>query len=218
MEQKKRKLHNSRGASLLMALLVVLVVMMVSVVILSAASANAGRLKRNQAEEQAYLTVSSAARLMRDSIADENVVYILNTTVVTQYTDDEGNPHTSKDDQGATPVADTLPFGTVINSLMDGVTKNTAKRSFVIAAPNMGDVQVDAVMSTMDKDMYSITALLYLAGQPASNCCVQLIFEGKHNTISTTTENTTTTVESVKWETHTMEKGEMPTPTATPAP
>ena len=84
--------------------------------------------------------------------------------------------------------------------------------------PNMGDVQVDAVMSTTDKDMYSITALLYLAGQPASNCCVQLIFEGKHNTISTTTENTTTTVESVKWETHTMEKGEIPTPTATPAP
>ena len=216
--KSRQKLHNSRGASLLMALLVVLVVMMVSVVILSAASANAGRLKRNQAEEQAYLTVSSAARLMRDSIADERVVYILNTTVVTQYTDDEGNVSYVTDDRGATPVADTLPFGTVINSLMDGVTKNTAKKSFVIAVPNMGDVQVDAVMSTMDKDMYSITALLYLAGQPASNCCVQLIFEGKHNTISTTTENTTTTVESVKWETHTMEKGEMPTPTATPAP
>lgn len=211
--KSRQKLHNSRGASLLMALLVVLVVMMVSVVILSAASANAGRLKRNQAEEQAYLTVSSAARLMRDSIADERVVYILNTTVVPQYTDEEGNPQ-PPDDQGATPVDESLPFGAVLNSLVEDVESNTAKKSFVITVPNMGDVQVDAVMSTT----YSITALLYLAGQPDSNCCVQLICEGNHNTVSTSTENTTTTVESVKWYSPTMEKGEMPTPTATPAP
>lgn len=212
--KSRQKLHNSRGASLLMALLVVLVVMMVSVVILSAASANAGRLKRNQAEEQAYLTVSSAARLMRDSIADERVVYILNTTVVTKYTDDEGNVSYVTDDQGATPVDESLPFGAVLNSLVEDVESNTAKKSFVITVPNMGDVQVDAVMSTT----YSITALLYLAGQPDSNCCVQLICEGNHNTVSTSTENTTTTVESVKWYSPTMEKGEMPTPTATPAP
>ena len=217
--KSRQKLHNSRGASLLMALLVVLVVMMVSVVILSAASANAGRLKRNQAEEQAYLTVSSAARLMRDSIADNAAVkYVLNTTVVTQYTDDEGNVSYVTDDQGATHVADTLPFGTVINSLMDGVTKNTAKKSFVIAVPNMGDVQVDAVMSTTDKDKYSITALLYLAGQPDSNCCVQLICSGKYEKTVTSTENTTTTVESVTWTSPKLTKGEMPTPTATPAP
>lgn len=62
------KLRDRRGASLLMALLLLLLATMVSVVILTAVSSAARHLSRDREAQQNYLTVSSAAELIRDSI------------------------------------------------------------------------------------------------------------------------------------------------------
>ena len=62
------KLRDRRGASLLMALLLLLLATMVSVVILTAVSSAARHLSCDREAQQNYLTVSSAAELLRSGI------------------------------------------------------------------------------------------------------------------------------------------------------
>ena len=62
-----RKLHEQRGASMLMALLLLLVALMVSAVVIAAAASAATTLRSDKAQEQASLAVSSAAEYVRDA-------------------------------------------------------------------------------------------------------------------------------------------------------
>ena len=62
-----RKLHEQRGASMLMALFLLLVALMVSAVVIAAASSAATTLRSDKAQEQASLAVSSAAEYVRDA-------------------------------------------------------------------------------------------------------------------------------------------------------
>lgn len=71
MGAMKRKLHSRSGATLLMALLLLLVAVMVSTVIISAANTATSSLKTRRDNQQAYLTVSSAAEYFRDSLLEE---------------------------------------------------------------------------------------------------------------------------------------------------
>lgn len=71
MGAMKRKLHSRSGATLLMALLLLLVTVMVSTVIISAANTATSSLKTRRDNQQAYLTVSSAAEYFRDSLLEE---------------------------------------------------------------------------------------------------------------------------------------------------
>ena len=69
-----RKLHEQRGASMLMALFLLLVALMVSAVVIAAASSAATTLRSDKAQEQASLAVSSAAEYVRDAfLSKENV-------------------------------------------------------------------------------------------------------------------------------------------------
>ena len=84
------KLRDRRGASLLMALLLLLLATMVSVVILTAVSSAARHLSRDREAQQNYLTVSSAAELLRSGI--KGAKYIRTETVTYTYDyDAEGN-------------------------------------------------------------------------------------------------------------------------------
>ena len=84
------KLHDRRGASLLMALLLLLLATMVSVVILTAVSSAARHLSRDREAQQNYLTVSSAAELLRSGI--KGAKYTRTETVTYTYDyDAEGN-------------------------------------------------------------------------------------------------------------------------------
>lgn len=65
-----RKLHEQRGASMLMALFLLLVALMVSAVVIAAASSAATTLHSDKAQEQSSLAVSSAAEYVRDVFAD----------------------------------------------------------------------------------------------------------------------------------------------------
>ena len=60
------KMKTCRGASILMALLFLLVCMLVASSVLMAAASNSGKLRSNQQEQQKYLALSSALRLVCD--------------------------------------------------------------------------------------------------------------------------------------------------------
>lgn len=64
----KRKLHSERGASMLMALVFFLVCGFVGAVIVGSATTNAQKYQGFRAQQQAYDSVSSAARLVRDTL------------------------------------------------------------------------------------------------------------------------------------------------------
>lgn len=68
MNRLREKLHNERGASILLALLIFLACMMVASSVLAAASSNAGKVRSNRVEQQKYLALSSAIRLVADEI------------------------------------------------------------------------------------------------------------------------------------------------------
>ncbi len=60
MEKLRRKLKDSRGATIILALLFLLLCMMVAATLLMAAVSNAGKAQRSRAEQQKHLTLSSA--------------------------------------------------------------------------------------------------------------------------------------------------------------
>ncbi len=64
----KRKLLDISGASMIYAMVAFLVIIMVCAVIISAAHSNMNDAKRGNEEEQAYLTVSSAAKLLKKAM------------------------------------------------------------------------------------------------------------------------------------------------------
>ncbi len=63
-----RKLKSGRGASILMGLLLLLVCAMAGAAALTAAGSNAGRYTHLRQDQQRYLAVASAARLVRDEL------------------------------------------------------------------------------------------------------------------------------------------------------
>lgn len=85
MGAARRKLHEQRGTSMLMALLLLLVALTVSAVVIAAASSAAATLRSDKAREQSSLAVSSAAEYVRDAFlhgemdgtvkADNNTTY-----------------------------------------------------------------------------------------------------------------------------------------------
>jgi len=62
------KLRQKNGASIFMGLMFLLVCLMVGTVVLTASTAASGKLSQQQQDEQEYLTVASAARLLKNRI------------------------------------------------------------------------------------------------------------------------------------------------------
>ena len=85
-----KKLKNNSGATILMALLLILLAMAVGAAILTAAVSAAHHMKSDREAQQNYLTVSSAAELIRDSIAGDSYERIM-TETHTANTDEEGH-------------------------------------------------------------------------------------------------------------------------------
>lgn len=76
-----KKLHSKNGATLLLALLLLLAATMVSTVILTAVSSVSKNIRDDRELQQDYLTVSSAAEFLRDSIENDKFT---STKVVTE--------------------------------------------------------------------------------------------------------------------------------------
>lgn len=68
MKERNRKLRSQRGASILLAMLFLEVCMMAGASILMAASSNAGKIRSSKEEQQVYLALSSALKIVTDDL------------------------------------------------------------------------------------------------------------------------------------------------------
>lgn len=75
----QNKLKEQKGASLVLALFLLIVVTLVATIIVNSAFSNAGRVRRNIRAEQNYLTVSSAAELVKGYLGDVTIVVYTKT-------------------------------------------------------------------------------------------------------------------------------------------
>lgn len=89
MQLLKNKLASERGVSMLVALLFFLVAFMVTVVILDASVTTVKRLSDERDQEQNYLTVTSAARLIRQCLEESTCT--ITETKVTKTNHDSGD-------------------------------------------------------------------------------------------------------------------------------
>ena len=92
-----KKLKNERGESILMALLLLLLASVISALILTAATNAAHHLRNDRKVQQNYLTVSSAAELIRDSILQESYTRVWEK--VTTYTKDDAGTYVPKEEK-----------------------------------------------------------------------------------------------------------------------
>lgn len=175
------KLKNQQGATLMMALLLLLAASMVSAVILTAATSSARRLENDRAARQAYLTVSSAARLLRDDILNASFVQ---ETVKTTYTNDTST-ETSR--ETTSPTGFTAAWLKAGKAAVDGLDDVSAVFTM---APN-----------------YDITIVLHLADGGDNDCRLVLTLrENKADPAVSTVSggglwvrDVTTTTTTISW-------------------
>ncbi len=233
----RKKLHSQAGASLLIALLFFLVALMVGAVVLTAAATNAGRLARNRQEQQDYLAVASAARLVEEdfrgmtfAVGYEEVTYRRTVTRVdaagNPYTETEiDGPHYSKRDPEwthagklleGTPASDlaNLYYSTVpvLNVSAPGAMNYPLK----ITAEGLPDVSGSLEVNGTDGARYAITVKLYIETEDGgrSNAMTMLFSPTATQTHRTVTESgvneetiRTTYTAKVTWDTPTITKG-----------
>ena len=166
-----KKLKNERGESILMALLLLLLASVISALILTAATNAAHHLRNDRKAQQNYLTVSSAAELIRDSILQENYTRVWEK-VTTYKMDDEGQYVLQKEDTKLVPGQFT---GIMKAWLAVGIADNedegaqyasvTGCQDMIkVDVPIKGEDKLQTVQAefTMDKDTANITVKLSL--------------------------------------------------------
>lgn len=191
-----RKLHSSKGATMLMALALLLVATAVSVVIVSAAVSNATTVRSTRIQEQQLLTVSSAAELMRNSITKAEI------TVTNTYEKKNEAMNWSLIRQQF--VCTDVFFGESILSAIEemeksGATVGAVRKIFSITAAENGyqEVQMKLLIERNgEKDSYDLTAL-FSCGETS----MIFVMSGTRTVASSTSENDTlkTDTITVKW-------------------
>lgn len=92
-----KKVKNNSGATILMALLLILLATAVGAAVLTAAVSAARHLRSDREAQQNYLTVSSAAELIRDSINGQTYQRTLKAWRRTTYNEETGEEIVNKD-------------------------------------------------------------------------------------------------------------------------
>ena len=166
-----KKLKNERGESILMALLLLLLASVISALILTAATNAAHHLRNDRKAQQNYLTVSSAAELIRDSILQESYTRVWEK--VTTYTKDDAGTYVPKKEK--TTLAPGKFTGIMKAWLAVGIADNENEGAqyasvtgyqdtIKVDVPIKGEDKLQTVQAefTMDKDTANITVKLSL--------------------------------------------------------
>lgn len=166
-----KKLKNERGESILMALLLLLLASVISALILTAATNAAHHLRNDRKAQQNYLTVSSAAELIRDSILQESYTRVWEK--VTTYTKDDAGIYVPKEEK--TTLVPGQFTGIMKAWLAAGIADNKNKGAryasvtgcqdtIKVDVPIKGEDGLQTVQAefTMDKDTANITVKLSL--------------------------------------------------------
>ena len=181
MEKLLRKLHSQRGETMLMALLLFLVGVMVSAVILAAAISAESDAKAAREEQQAYLTVSSAAELFRDAIQSGSGGYREIVTKTYSGTQLQGTKTEKQNASG--------PFSEIFNKVIPTLLKSpsTYQKPFTLSMDGLEDVTMELSIQPKqgDNDQFILTAVFYNDPEGKHPCKMTVRFTG-----ATTVENT----------------------------
>ncbi|MEA4971834.1 MAG: hypothetical protein VB119_01515 [Candidatus Metalachnospira sp.] len=208
MNRVKSKLKSQSGASILIALMLFLVCAMVGSVVLSSAAGNADKMRNRRSEQQEYLSISSAARLIQNAIGgtvysgwENNTVYECYgetkpldpekhsdvADVCTEMTFDSNEDAGLKADIAAiiyqayrshTKYVTPIPVS-------DEITKN-----FVISGNGVDDVNVTMILDTTT---YNLVFQLTVAGSSVTDYAMTLAFNA--SVVSPNKENAETEVQ-----------------------
>ena len=184
MDKILKKLHSQRGETMLMALLLFLVGVMVSAVILAAAISAESDAKAAREEQQAYLTVSSAAELFRDAIqSGDSGGYREIVTKTYSGTQLQGTKTEKQNASG--------PFSEIFNKVIPSLLKSpsTYQKPFTLSMDGLEDVTMELSIQPQqgNNDVFDLAAVFY--NDP----------EGKHPCQMTVRFTGTTTVENTDW-------------------
>ncbi len=190
------KLKNQQGATLMMALLLLLAASVVSAVILTAATSSARRLENDRAAQQAYLTVSSAARLLRDDILNASFVQ---ETVKTTYID---NTSTETSRETTSPTGFTAAWLKAGKAAVDRDSGKSFTDTITLSVDGLDDVSAVFTMAPN----YDITIVLHLSGGDSDCRLVLTLRENKADPAVSTVSgggfwirDVTTTTTTISW-------------------
>ena len=194
-----KKCTDRKGVTILMALLLLLVASMVSVVILTAATTAARHISNDRQNQQTYLTVSSAAELLRDDILSSGYEQKVTRrpTATGSYIERAEGAMKVWLERGIEAVGRGIAYTDVITLTPD-------------AASGLDAVQAEFTMTPA----YDITVTLSLADSSQGNCLMTLTLSGQRKQQVTTvtggnteTGQTTVTTTTISWDTPLIEKG-----------
>lgn len=181
MEKLLRKFHSQRGETMLMALLLFLVGVMVSAVILAAAISAESDAKAAREEQQAYLTVSSAAELFRDAIQSGSGGYREIVTKTYSGTQLQGTKTEKQNASG--------PFSEIFNNVIPTLltSPTTFRKTYTLSMDGLEDVTMELSIQPKqgDNDQFILTAVFYNDPEGKYPCKMTVRFTG-----ATTVENT----------------------------
>lgn len=166
MKRFQKKLKNSSGASMVLALIFLLISLVLGAIILSAASANHGRFTHLRTQQQDYLTISSAAKLIRSEL--QGLTFI----GAKQFVTDSGTDTTTSEylpptisSSNALPLLVREMVQQMLESQETSGHLGTITESLTITLPDFDDV---TALLSIDKD-YNITVSFSLVEQRSSN-------------------------------------------------
>lgn len=174
-----KKLHSQRGETMLMALLLFLVGVMVSAVILAAAISAESDAKAAREEQQAYLTVSSAAELFRDAIQSGSGGYreIVTKTYVYTYWGSYLTESKTEKQNASGPFSEI--FNNVIPTLLTSPT--TFRKTYTLSMTGLEDVTMELSIQPKqgDNSQFILTAVFYNDPEGDHPCRMTVTFTGE---------------------------------------
>ena len=192
-----KKCTDRKGITILMALLLLLVASMVSVVILTAATTAARHISNDRQSQQTYLTVSSAAELLRDDILSSSYEQKVTRrpTATGSYIE---RTEVTQTPQGA--------MKAWLERGIEAVGRGIAYTDVITLTPDAA--------SGLDAVQAEFTMTLSLADSSQGNCLMTLTLSGQRKQQVTTvtggnteTGQTTVTTTTISWDTPLIEKG-----------
>ena len=203
MDALRRKLHDQRGVSMLMALLLMLVALMVSAVVVAGA---VSALRTDQEQEQAALTVTSAAELIRNSFLASDMKYVSTTVSYEFYYNSNQNTSSTTTQTIPAELAFSDFANYAIGRLRDGQPVLNRVYTFHLEDDRVSDVTATFSMTydTLDsgETSYVLTAALE-STDPDAPYRMTLVMPSAVTTSTSVNDQRfykmTTTVETISW-------------------
>ena len=156
-----KKLKSNRGATMIFAMAMFLVAIVISVSLISVSMSATKTAASVLEDEQAYLAVSSAARILQDEIESKDIIQTdwkesfdghASGYRSTKITDKTTEPETITTYEG-----EGLPSGEPVSKMLIGVLRGTAPEKITVISPDDLECDVEIVISVKaDKSLKAV--------------------------------------------------------------